>query len=82
MLLVVRLEDYPIERILCSPSLRCVQTVQPLAGDRFLEIELHAADISPEDAVKTVRWLESRCEECPQSGVDMAPHTTRGRAPA
>jgi phosphohistidine phosphatase SixA len=41
--LVVRLEDYPIERILCSPSLRCVQTVQPLAADRFLEIETLAA---------------------------------------
>ena len=37
--LVVRLEDYPIERILCSPSLRCIQTVQPLAAERFLEIE-------------------------------------------
>jgi hypothetical protein len=40
--------------------------------DRFLEVELHGADVSPEDAVKTVRWLEIRCEECPQSGVDMA----------
>jgi 8-oxo-dGTP diphosphatase len=37
--LVVRLEDYPVERILCSPSLRCIQTMQPLAADRFLEIE-------------------------------------------
>ena len=37
--LVVRLEDYPIERILCSPTLRCRQTVQPLARDRMLEIE-------------------------------------------
>jgi hypothetical protein len=44
--------------------------------DRYLEIELHAADVSPEDAVKTVRWLEIRCEECPQSGVDMAPRGT------
>jgi broad specificity phosphatase PhoE len=41
--LVVRLEDYPIERVLCSPSLRCTQTVQPLAADRFLEIEPLAA---------------------------------------
>jgi hypothetical protein len=41
--------------------------------DRFLEVELHAEDISPGDAVKAVRWLEMRCEECPQSGVDMAP---------
>jgi hypothetical protein len=41
--------------------------------DRFLEVELHAPDIAPEEAVKTVRWLEIRCEECPQSRVDMAP---------
>jgi broad specificity phosphatase PhoE len=41
--LVVRLEDYPIERVLCSPSLRCVQTVRPLAADRFLGIEPLAA---------------------------------------
>ena len=41
--LVVRLEDYPVERILSSPSLRCQQTVQPLAGDRFLEVEPWAA---------------------------------------
>jgi 8-oxo-dGTP diphosphatase len=41
--LVVRLEDYPVERILCSPTLRGRQTVQPLARDRFLEIEPLAA---------------------------------------
>jgi 8-oxo-dGTP diphosphatase len=37
--LVVRLEDFPVERILCSPTRRCHQTVQPLAQDRLLEIE-------------------------------------------
>jgi 8-oxo-dGTP diphosphatase len=37
--LVVRLEDYPVERILCSPTLRCHQTVEPLARDRMLRIE-------------------------------------------
>jgi phosphohistidine phosphatase SixA len=37
--LVIRLEDYPIERILCSPTLRCHQTVEPLARDRLLRIE-------------------------------------------
>jgi broad specificity phosphatase PhoE len=37
--LVVRLEDYPVDRILCSPTLRAHQTVQPLARDRFLEVE-------------------------------------------
>jgi phosphohistidine phosphatase SixA len=33
--LVVRLEDYPVERILCSPTLRCQQTVEtvPALGD-------------------------------------------------
>ena len=37
--LVVRLEDFPVERILCSPTLRCYQTVEPLACDRLLRIE-------------------------------------------
>jgi 8-oxo-dGTP diphosphatase len=37
--LVVRLEDYPVERILCSPTVRCHKTVEPLARDRFLQIE-------------------------------------------
>ena len=37
--LVVRLEDYPISRILISPTLRCQQTVEPLARDRRLRIE-------------------------------------------
>ena len=41
--LVMRLEDYPIERILCSPTVRCHQTVQPLARDRRLHIEPVAA---------------------------------------
>lgn len=36
--LVVRLEDYPISRILSSPTLRCHQTVHPLARDRWLRI--------------------------------------------
>src|SRR5215211_2579931 len=37
--LVLRLEDYPVERILCSPTARCQQTVEPLARDRLLGIE-------------------------------------------
>jgi hypothetical protein len=41
--LVVRLEDFPIERILCSPTVRCHQPVQPLARDRLLRIEREAA---------------------------------------
>jgi hypothetical protein len=46
--------------------------------DRFLEIALHAEHVAPDEVVATVRWLEMRCEECPQSGVDMAPYTARG----
>ena len=37
--LLVRLEDDPIGCILSSPTLRCQQTVQPLAVDRLLGIE-------------------------------------------
>jgi phosphohistidine phosphatase SixA len=37
--LVDLLADYPIDRILTSPSLRCTQTVPPLAAARGLEIE-------------------------------------------
>jgi phosphohistidine phosphatase SixA len=37
--LIFRLEDFPIERILSSPTLRCYQTVEPLARDRLLPIE-------------------------------------------
>jgi hypothetical protein len=46
--------------------------------DRFLEVALHAEDVPPLEAVKIVRWLEMRCEECPQSGVDMAPRGAGG----
>jgi 8-oxo-dGTP diphosphatase len=56
--LVVRLEDYPVDRILSGPSLRCQQTVQPLARDRFLEVEPLAAlgvDAGP-DQVRAVFW--------------------------
>ena len=52
--LVVRLEDYPVERILSSPTLRCHQTVEPLAQDRLLPIEDVAAlgvDAGPGEVV-------------------------------
>jgi phosphohistidine phosphatase SixA len=39
----VRLDDYPVDRILSSPTLRCQQTVQPLARERFLDVEPLAA---------------------------------------
>jgi 8-oxo-dGTP diphosphatase len=38
--LVGALSDYPLTRILSSPYDRCVQTVEPLAQARGLEIEI------------------------------------------
>jgi 8-oxo-dGTP diphosphatase len=56
--LVVRLEDYPVDRILSSPTLRGQQTVQPLARDRFLAVEPLAAlgvDAGPTQ-LQTLFW--------------------------
>jgi phosphohistidine phosphatase SixA len=61
--LVIRLEDYPVDRILCSPTLRCQQTVEPLAQDRMLRIEpvpVLGVDASPVQLL-TLFWdLELR----------------------
>jgi 8-oxo-dGTP diphosphatase len=56
--MVVRLEDYPVDRILSSPTLRCQQTVQPLARERFLDVEPLAAlgvDAGP-DQLRALLW--------------------------
>jgi phosphohistidine phosphatase SixA len=56
--LVIRLEDYPVERILCSPTVRCRQTIEPLAGDRLLAVEPVAAlgvDAGPSQ-VRSMFW--------------------------
>jgi phosphohistidine phosphatase SixA len=61
--LVVRLEDFPVERILCSPTLRCYQTVEPLARDRLLGIETVPAlgvDASPAQLLALFWDLELR----------------------
>jgi 8-oxo-(d)GTP phosphatase len=39
--LVELLSDYEIARVLASPAVRCVQTVEPLARSRGLDIEVH-----------------------------------------
>jgi hypothetical protein len=68
--LVVERQPGPLSARLGRPSVTVC--------DRFLEVALHAEHVSPDEAVTTVRWLEMRCEECPQSGVDMAPYGARG----
>jgi phosphohistidine phosphatase SixA len=50
--LVVRLDDYPVERILSSPAARCLQTVEPLGRDRLLQVEEVAALGADADAAR------------------------------
>ena len=61
--LVVEQEPGELSARLGRPSVTVV--------DRYLEVAMHGADLDPDDVVKNVQWLEIRCEECPQSGVDM-----------
>jgi phosphohistidine phosphatase SixA len=56
--LVIGLEDYPIWRILTSPTLRCQQTVQPLARDRRLRIEPEQALGVDADLARVLALLE------------------------
>jgi phosphohistidine phosphatase SixA len=56
--LVIGLDDYPIGRILTSPTLRCQQTVQPLARDRRLHIEHEVAFGVDADLARVVALLE------------------------
>lgn len=37
---LTRLRDYHITRIVSSPAVRCLQTVEPLAGERGLPSDL------------------------------------------
>ncbi len=59
--LVVLLEPYPVDRILSSPALRCVQTLEPLARARDLKIDVRD-ELSEErqhvDGVALVRSLD------------------------
>ena len=54
--LVEQLAPFPVERILSSPFTRCVQTVEPLAGPRGVEIEL-ADELTEGSGAESVRSL-------------------------
>lgn len=59
--LVERFEGLEIERIVSSPFLRCIQTVEPLAGARGLEVEIAdqlAEGADPERPIGFIRRLE------------------------
>ena len=58
--LVARLEDHPVVRILSSPSLRCTQTVEPLARRRLVPVEPFAplgADVPTEELLQEL-WRD------------------------
>ncbi len=60
--LVDLLADRPVRRVLSSPYLRCVQTVEPLAEKLGLPVEQVAAlgeDAAPAEAVQLLRALAS-----------------------
>jgi len=61
--LVAQLEPYPIEAILSSPARRCVETVEPLARARGLEIEQRSElgeELQATEGVALVRSLADR----------------------
>jgi phosphohistidine phosphatase SixA len=52
--LLTQLRDYPISRILSSPTVRCLQTVEPLGQRRGLQVEsseVLGVDADPTDLV-------------------------------
>ena len=54
------LERFAIERVLTSPYLRCVETVEPLAAARRLALEYRdelGDDADPDDARRLLREL-------------------------
>jgi phosphohistidine phosphatase SixA len=74
--LVERLRPYPIEAILSSPARRCVETVEPLARARGLEIE-QRPELSEErqgtEGVALVRSLAGRdVVACGHGGLEYA----------
>lgn len=60
--LVARLGGLPLLRVLTSPSLRCRQTVTPLARDAWLEVEpcrLLAIDADPTQLLRLLQHEET-----------------------
>jgi 8-oxo-dGTP diphosphatase len=61
--LVEALARFPVEAILTSPAVRCVQTVEPLAAARGLDIDLRAElgeDRQQRDGAALVHSLAGR----------------------
>jgi 8-oxo-dGTP diphosphatase len=74
--LVAQLAAYRVEAILSSPALRCVETAEPLARARGLEIELRpelSEELQATDGVALVRSLVGRdVVVCGHGGLEHA----------
>jgi 8-oxo-(d)GTP phosphatase len=73
--LVDLLAGYELDRIFSSPAIRCVQTVEPLADARGLDIEIRS-ELSEErqgaDGPEFVRSLEGKVVVSCHGGLDSA----------
>jgi phosphohistidine phosphatase SixA len=86
--LVERLRRYPLESILTSPGRRCVQTVEPLARSRGLELEVRpelGEDRQGTEGAALVRSLAGRdVLVCGHGGLEQtvpgAPKWNKGHA--
>ena len=56
--LIVLFDTERFDRVVASPSLRCVQTVQPLAASRGITLEEDERLLEGHDPDDTMRWLE------------------------
>ena len=58
--LVIRLEDFPIDRVLSSPALRCTQTVGPVAARNRLPVEQSDLLRIDADVAALAAWIRGR----------------------
>jgi 8-oxo-(d)GTP phosphatase len=71
-----KLENYEIDRILTSPAIRCVDTIEPLAaarGLRFEEREELSEDLHADEGLELVRSLAGEAVlVCGHGGLEEA----------
>jgi phosphohistidine phosphatase SixA len=73
--LVELLDGYSVSRLVSSPAVRCVQTVEPLARQRGLEIEAReelAEERQESDGAALVRSLGDDVAICVHGGLSEA----------
>ncbi|MCY4518052.1 MAG: phosphoglycerate mutase family protein [Acidimicrobiaceae bacterium] len=61
------LASAPIQRVLTSPSVRCVQTIEPLAAKLGLDIEISAELAEGADGWRSEAFVERLCGEAGDS---------------